>query len=145
MPAGVAAWGESTDAQVHPVIYVQATQTSLDDETAVRQLLVSVPHPPSVRTLLAKKFFGRRWQQAESCDYWLASDGEKVVGLRIRGVTSAQAFAIRLRYDELAALLPELALSRDLLCRLVKGVTGDCQCSAEPELLESAFPERAST
>jgi hypothetical protein len=97
-------------------------------------LVVAVPHPPAVRTLLSKKFFGRRWQKAESSDYWLASDGETVVSLRISGVTAAQAYAIRRRYDELVALTPHLQLSRDLLCKLVHGVTGWCECSAEPDI-----------
>ena len=116
------------------MIYVQATQASLDNEDAVRQLLVALPHPRVVRTLLRRKFFGRSWRQGESCDYWLASNGATVISLRVCGVSSAQAYVIRLRYDELTARNPLIELSRDLLCELVRGVTGECRCSVEPNI-----------
>jgi hypothetical protein len=108
-------------------ISVQTDHARLDDEGALARLLASIPHPPGVRGLLTKNFFGRRWQQAESCDYWLASDGVLAVCLKIRGATAAQVFAIRLRFDELAATRADLVLSKALLCELVQGVTGDCE------------------
>jgi hypothetical protein len=110
------------------MIYLQTDSARLDDETALARLLRSIPHPPGVRALLRKNFFGRRWQQEESCDYWLASDGVLAVCMKICGATAAQIFAIRLRFDELAATRAGLVLSKALLRELVQGVTGECRC-----------------
>jgi hypothetical protein len=109
------------------MISVQTDQARLDDDAALARLLASIPHSPGVRALLTKNFFGRRWQQAQSCDYWLASDGVLAVCLKIRGATAAQVFAIRLRFDELAATRTDVVLSKALLCELVQGVTGECE------------------
>jgi hypothetical protein len=111
------------------MIYVQADQVPLDDEVGLRQFLNSIPHPGTVRKLLAKGFFGRRWQQAESSDYWLVSDGKTAAYFRISGASAAQIYAIRLRFDLLVVRNKTLELSRDLLCELVKAVTGEGECS----------------
>ena len=111
------------------MIYVQADQVSLDDEAGLRHFLNSIPHPGTVRKLLGKGFFGRRWQQTESCDYWLVSDGKSAASFRICGASAAQIYAIRLRFDVLVIKNADLELSRDTLCELVSAVTGECECS----------------
>jgi hypothetical protein len=107
------------------MIRVQTDHARLDDEAALARLLASIPHPSGVRALLTKSFFGRRWQQAEACDYWLASDGVLAVCMKIYGATAAQIFAIRLRFDELAATRADFVLSKALLCEVILGVTGE--------------------
>jgi len=113
------------------MIYVRSHRASLNDEAAVASLLRSIPFPPEVRALLAKGFFGRRWQQEELCDYWLASNQETAVCWRICGATAAEIHAIRLRFDEMAARNAEIEVSLDMLCLLVCTVTGECGCDAE--------------
>ena len=113
------------------MIYVRSHRAALDDEPAVSGLLQSVPFPPEVRSLLAKGFFGRRWQQEEMCDYWLASDQETAICWRICGATGTEVHAIRLRFDEIAARNAEIEVSLDMLCLLVCAVTGACGCDAE--------------
>jgi hypothetical protein len=109
------------------MIYVQATEVQLDDEAGLRHFLRAIPHPGTVHKLLAKGFFGRRWTQTESCDYWLVSDGKIAASFRIAGASAAQIYAIRLRFDALAIRDVHLELSRDSLCELVKSVTGECE------------------
>jgi hypothetical protein len=116
------------------MIYVQAGQASLRDDDALTRLLTSIPHPPAVRLLLRKSFFGRRWQQGEGCDYWLISNGETAVCMRICGATAAQVYAIRMRFDAMAARSAVIELSRDLLCKLVREVTGECRGTGEPNV-----------
>src|SRR5262245_35680518 len=101
------------------MIYVQADQVSLDDEAGMRHFLASIPHPGTVRRLLAKGFFGRRWQQAESCDYWLVSDGKNAAYFRICGASAAQIYAIRLRFDVRVIKDADFEISRDSLCELI--------------------------
>lgn len=113
------------------MIYVRSHRASLDDEAAVSSLLQSIPFPADVRTLLTKGFFGRRWQQEESCDYWLASDQEIAICWRICGATAAEVHAIRSRFDEIAARNVEIEISLDMLCLLVCTVTGGCGYDAE--------------
>jgi hypothetical protein len=108
------------------MIYVQADEVSLDDDTGLGHFLQSLPHPGTVRKLLTKGFFGRRWQQTESCDYWLVSDGTKAAYFRISGASAAQIYAIRLRFDVLVTKDADFELSRDLLCEVVRAVTGEC-------------------
>jgi hypothetical protein len=111
------------------MIYVQADQVSLEDETGLRQFLNSIPHPGTVRKLLTKGFFGRRWQQTESSDYWLVSDGKTAAYFRISGASAAQIYAIRLRFDLFVIKDRNFELTREFLCELVKTVTGEVDCS----------------
>jgi hypothetical protein len=113
------------------MIYVRSHRASLADEPALTSLLRSIPFPPEVRALLAKGFFGRRWQQEEMCDYWFASDQQTAICWRICGATAAEIHAIRLRFDEIAARNAEIEVSLDMLCLLVCTVTGECGCDAE--------------
>lgn len=112
------------------MIYVRSHRASLADAAALSQLLEGVPFPPEVRSLLARGFFGRRWQQEELCDYWLASDQETAVCWRLCGATATEVHAIRLRFDEMAARNAEIEVSLDMLCLLVCAVTGECGCDA---------------
>ncbi len=113
------------------MIHVRSHRAPFDDAPALTQLLEAVPFPPEVRPLLLRGFFGRRWQQEELCDYWLASDQETVVCWRICGATAGQVHAIRLRFDEMAARNAEIEVSLDMLCLLVCAVTGECRCDAQ--------------
>jgi len=116
------------------MIYVRSHRASLDDEPAVARLLQSIPFPAEVRTLLTRGFFGRRWQQEELCDYWLASDPETAICWRICGATASEIHAIRQRFDEMAARNAEIEVSLDMLCLLVCTVTGECGCDAESRI-----------
>lgn len=116
------------------MIYVQAEEVSLGDEAGLRHFLSAIPHPGTVRKLLAKGFFGRRWQQVEACDYWLLSDGKNAAYFRICGASAAQIYAIRLRFDVLAMKTADLVLSLDLLCDLVRAVADDCERAPGPEV-----------
>jgi hypothetical protein len=113
------------------MISVQTIRAPLAEGPALSQLLDSIPYPESVRRLLGKGYFGRRWAQREACDYWLACDGQEAICWRILGATTSQVYAIRTRFDEMLALNPRLRLSRDLLCQLLSSIAGQCQCSAE--------------
>jgi hypothetical protein len=113
------------------MIYVRSHRAALDDEPALSSLLQSIPFPPEVRALLLRGFFGRRWQQEESCDYWLASDQETAVCWRICGASAGEIHAIRLRFDEMAERNAEIEVSLDMLCLLICTVTGACGCDAE--------------
>jgi hypothetical protein len=106
------------------MIYVLADRVLLKDDELLSKLLLATPFPRSVRRLLRKGFFGRSWQQVESCDYWLASDGVVAILFRICGATAAQIFAIRMRFDERAVRHPGLELTRELLLEIVTFVTG---------------------
>jgi hypothetical protein len=112
------------------MIIVLAERLLLRDDEALSRLLQSTPYPRSVRRLLRKGFFGRRWHQVESCDYWLASDGVVAMLFKICGATAAQVSAIRMRFDERAAKHPGLELTRELLCELVTFVTGESPAQA---------------
>lgn len=116
------------------MIYVQADQVSLDDEAGLRHFLTSIPHPVTVRKLLTKGFFGRRWQQTESSDYWLVSDGKIAACFRICGASAAQTYAIRLRFDVLVTKNADFVLSRELLCDVVRAVTGECEQTPGPSV-----------
>jgi hypothetical protein len=113
------------------MIYVRSNRASLSDAAAVSRLLEAVPFPFEVRALLTKGFFGRRWQQEELCDYWLASDLETAMCWRICGASAAEVHAIRLRFDDMAARNAEIELSLEMLCRLVCAVTGECGCDTD--------------
>jgi hypothetical protein len=107
------------------MIEIQEFRARLDDEQDLAQLLESIPYPSSVRAMLAKTFFGRRWDANQPCDTWLASDGKSVVCLKICGVTAKQIAAIRFRFDELKSRDAGLQLSRDLISDLAEHVTDD--------------------
>ncbi len=95
------------------------------DESALESLLGLVPHPPSVRELLGRRFFGRRWRVTGHSDFWLSSDGETVVCLIIRGANPENAKRIRAAYDALRPDGPPRVLSRDFVTRLVNRVMGE--------------------
>src|SRR5262245_26177713 len=116
------------------MIYVRSHRAPLNDDAALAKLLQTVPFPPEVRALLAKGFFGRRWQQEELCDYWLASDQQTAVCWRICGATAAEVHAIRLRFDEIAARNVEIEVSLEMLCLLICAITGECGCDAESRI-----------
>ena len=109
---------------VPEAIRVEEQRIAVDDEAALAQALVSIPYPDSVRGLLGKEFFGRRWQQEECCDYWLASDGDTVVWLKIRGATATQVADIRFRFDVIVDQYPGTRPSKSLICDFVNAVTG---------------------
>ncbi len=113
------------------MIYVQTIRATLADGPALSQFLSSIPYPQSVRRLLANRYFGRRWVQAEACDYWLVCDGKEAACWRILGATAAQVYAIRIRFDHMLSMNPHLEVSRDLICELVSSVADKYQYVGE--------------
>jgi len=107
------------------MIQVLADRSLLRDDASLSRLLQSTPYPRSVPRLLRKGFFGRRWQQSESRDYWLLSDGVVVMLFTISGASAAQVSAIRLRFDDRAAKQPGLEPSQALLQEIASLVEGE--------------------
>lgn len=101
------------------MVNVEEIRVRVDDHPALEALLGLIPHPPSVRKLLGKRFFGRRWSVTSHCDFWLSSDGNTVVCLIIRGANPGNIERIRSAYDALRPNGPPRVLSRDFVNGLV--------------------------
>lgn len=101
------------------MVDVEEIRVRVDDPSALEALLGLIPHPPSVRELLGRRFFGRRWSVTAHCDFWLSSDGDTVVCLIIRGADSDNIERIRSAYDALRPNGPPRVLSHDFVNRLV--------------------------
>lgn len=103
--------------------HVEEIRAGLGDDGALARLLAAIPLPPSVRELLSKPFFGRRWHREQQCDYWLASDGENVVCLRIHGADGALVARVRARFDDLRRKQPGLGPTRKILRELLAAIS----------------------
>lgn len=101
------------------VVRIEEVRAQFGDDPALTKLLASIPFPPSVRPLLAKRFLGRKWNGVRKWDYWLASDGANVVSLRITGASADVIARVRLRFDELFESTPGLEPSRKTLRQLI--------------------------
>lgn len=97
------------------VVCIEEIQVHLTDDAALTKLLASVPLPGLVGPLLHKPFFGRKWDSPLQSDHWLASDGARVVSLRISGASAAAVARARLRFDDLRLASPGLLPSRRIL------------------------------
>ena len=106
------------------MIYVEEASASAHDQAALEALLLGVPHPPTVRKLLKKRFFGRRWDRSNHSDYWLSSNGERVVCVTIRGAAPDVIAVVRSRLDAVRAEQTGFVLSKAAVCALLKIVLG---------------------
>ena len=114
---------EAPDEGARPLVYVEEVLARLSDEPALARLLASIPTiPQSVRPLLSKPFFGRKWDCAKQLDHWLASDGATVVCLKISGASASVAMRMRLRFDDLRGATPGLQPSRRTVHRLLEAI-----------------------
>jgi hypothetical protein len=104
------------------LVYVEEIRAQLGDEVALAKLLASIPLPHSVRPLLRKPFFGRKWDCTRELDHWFASDGTTVLCLEISGVSASVALRMRLRFDDLRNASPGLHLSRKVVHGLLEAV-----------------------
>lgn len=104
------------------VVRVEETRAHLDDDAALAKLLASLPLPPLVGPLLYKSFFGRKWDCATQCDHWIASDGKAVVSLKIFGASASIVARMRLRFDGLRVVSPELQPCLKVLHDLLEGI-----------------------
>jgi hypothetical protein len=100
---------------------VRRGDARLADGAALDRLLQHLPEAEEVRPRLAEPFFARAWDAEAQCDYWVASDGERVTCYTISGLTLGQAAAVRVRWD---ALRGRAELSEDLLADLIARQTG---------------------
>ncbi len=112
------------------MIHVEESRVPANDEAALGALLVRVPHPPSVRKLLRKHFFGRRWNRVTGCDYWLASNGQTVVCVTICGAAPDVIANLRSRFDAIRDRQLPFVLSHDAVRDLLKTVVGEDQLRA---------------
>lgn len=117
------------------MVTVEEIRASLRDESAIESLLRRVPHPPTVRQLLRRRFFGRRWSVTDHCDFWLSSNGKTVVCLIIRGANPETIERIRAAYDALRPNGPPEVLSHDFVTGLVKRVLREVPPRTLGELL----------
>lgn len=83
--------------------------------------------PHSVRPLLRRQFFGRRWDCATQCDHWLASDGTTVVVLKISGAPAHAVSRMRSRFDDLRRKHPGLIPSHEMVRELLATIARDDQ------------------
>ena len=106
------------------MIHVEEIEACLADEAALAKLLTSIPLPQSVRPLLRKPFFGRKWNAAQQLDHWFASDGKTVVCVKISGASASITLRMRMRFDDLrntsAGLQPSRKIVRGLLAVIAR-------------------------
>ena len=107
------------------MIFIEEFRAHLGDHAALAKLLASMPLPRSVRPLLLKPFFGRKWNSMEQRDHWLASDGLRVVYIEISGVSASLAARLRMRFDDCRAATPGLIPSRTAILELLSLITED--------------------
>lgn len=91
----------------------------VDDDAAVRRLLLAVPEAQEVEAMLARTFFVRAWDKNTNRDYWLKSNGQLASLFTLYGLNLKQAAAVRVRWD---ARSHEL-LNERMLAELVSAET----------------------
>lgn len=101
------------------MIRIEEFQAHLADHAALAKLLASIPLPRSVRPLLGKPFFGRKWNAPQQRDHWLASDGVRVVYLEISGISASLVARLRMRFDDRRTATPGLIPSRKAILDLL--------------------------
>lgn len=117
------------------MITVEEVRARIVDESALDALLERLPHPPAVRKLLGRRFFGRRWSPREHCDFWLSSDGKTVVCLILLGASPENIERIRSAYDALRPQGPPKVLSREFVQSVVDRLLGQSRPRTLGELL----------
>jgi hypothetical protein len=107
-------------------VSVSVLDASIEDETALHSLLEPLPEPESLRPGLRPGgvFFGHIWHREASCDYWIASDGKRVVRFAIGGLSLQKARELRSFWDSVRHENPDIALDVANLADMIEGVTG---------------------
>jgi hypothetical protein len=80
-------------------VSVHRAEASLADAKALERLLRPLPAASELRPRLDAQFFARAWDAHEQRDYWVMSDGARVVCFILAGLTLKQAAAVRVRWD----------------------------------------------
>jgi hypothetical protein len=102
-------------------VAVRRTEARLDDPEGVDRLLAPLPEAESLKPRLAAAFFARAWDARAQRDYWIASDGARVVCLTVCGLTLKQAAEVRVRWD---AVQGRTELTVETLADLIAAQTG---------------------
>ena len=107
-------------------VNVSVLDASIDDETALHSLLEPLPEPENFRPVLRPGglFFGHIWHREASCDYWIASDGKRVVRFTIEGLSLQKASELRSFWASVRHENPDIALDVANLTDMIEGVTG---------------------
>ena len=104
------------------MVQIEELEARLADDVALANLLASIPLPRSVRPLLRRSFFGRKWNPVHQIDHWFGSNGTTVVCVKISGATAAATARMRMRFDDLRSASPGLQPSRKILHSLIEAI-----------------------
>jgi hypothetical protein len=107
-------------------VSVSVLDALLEDETALHSLLEPLPETQSLRPALRPGgvFFGHVWHREASRDYWIASDGKRVVRFAIEGLSLQKARELRSFWHSVRHENPDIALNTANLADMIEGVTG---------------------
>jgi hypothetical protein len=114
----MASWWKRRDRDASAT--VQRREARLDQPVALERLLGPLPEAAELRPRLSAALFVRAWDAGTQCDYWVQSDGTRVVCFALSGLTLQQAAAVRVRWDakHSTAHLSEDALA-DVVAKLI--------------------------
>lgn len=102
-------------------VMVRRIEARVDDPASLDALLEPLPESDELRARLRGVLFVRAWDEAAKRDYWVRSDGLRVVCFVLSGLTLKQAAAVRVRAD---ALRGRTVLTEELLADLIARETG---------------------
>lgn len=102
-------------------VMVRRIEARVDDPASLDALLEPLPESDELRARLRGVLFVRAWDEAAKRDYWVRSDGLRVVCFVLSGLTLKQAAAVRVRAD---ALRGRAVLTEELLADLIARETG---------------------
>jgi hypothetical protein len=107
-------------------VSISVLDALIEDEMALDSLLEPLPEPESMRPGLSPGgvFFGHVWHREASCDYWISSDGKRVVRFTIEGLSLQKAWELRSFWDSVRHENPDIALDAANLADMIEGVTG---------------------
>jgi hypothetical protein len=107
-------------------VSVSVSDAPIDDETALLLLLQPLPEAEQLRPDLRPGgvFFGHVWHREASRDYWIASDGKRVVRFAIEGLSLQKAWELRRFWDSVRNGNPDIELDVANLADMIEGVTG---------------------
>ncbi|HTV50818.1 MAG TPA: hypothetical protein VME21_06495 [Steroidobacteraceae bacterium] len=100
---------------------MQRGEAQLDQPRALEQLLSPLPENAELRPRLTTPLFVRAWHADTQRDYWVVSDGTRVVCYTLSGLTLQQAAAVRVRWDAKRTLEE---LNEEALAEIIAKVTG---------------------
>lgn len=102
-------------------VMVRRIDARVDDPASLAGLLEPLPESGELRARLHGVLFVRAWDESAKRDYWVRSDGSRVVCFVLSGLTLKQAAAVRVRWD---ALRGRTVLTENLLADLIARETG---------------------